>query len=505
MSSERNAVGKSEAFDLVILAIGYGLERDGATSYWRNEILGQPALDRPKQTFLVSGQGDGAFIDLLRLRISQYRQDRILDELFSRKGDLRAALKVLHDKFTSGHGSVNMFGEFERLADGENPAGKQFTASCAELRQRLRRDTEVVLRTRKQPFERLFDPSYARSSFQNKLLVYMLYKCGAFIPSSKKERLIRSEWSVSKRYVVRRHGTQRKKNLKRILSQLIFAEFVKQNESSALSLDDHQRWAGGYFGFPGPSAKAKDLPDDQKKVWRKEYLPGSTALVASAFCASLAGEAARLHPKDKRLRITLHRALPFGDEEVLQQACEYQGLMLDPEPSAGRTFPARNATIGLAYSCRQIVRSNRSVTRDELRSAMELLNLNEASSAMAADVSFLMAIPLLEPELKYTAPAPVCGVIYIDSKAHDYYIDDEQLTTLVSIAQSFLDGVVGRNDPLGGIRNVHLSSTSNARLLPGKPPKGVSKALELVTKVPPPRSSESFQFNFDYSDFVPTA
>jgi len=91
MSSQRKAVGRSQLFDLVILGIGYGLERDGATSYWRNEILGQPALDRPKQTFLVSGQGDGAFIDLLRLRISQYRQDRILDELFSRKAQLRAA------------------------------------------------------------------------------------------------------------------------------------------------------------------------------------------------------------------------------------------------------------------------------------------------------------------------------------------------------------------------------------------------------------------------------
>jgi hypothetical protein len=62
MSSDAKAVGKSQVFDLVVLAIGYGLERDGATSYWRNEIFGQPALYQPKQTFLVSGQGDGAFI-----------------------------------------------------------------------------------------------------------------------------------------------------------------------------------------------------------------------------------------------------------------------------------------------------------------------------------------------------------------------------------------------------------------------------------------------------------
>jgi hypothetical protein len=87
MSAEpqMKATGNSEAFDLVVLAIGYGLERDGARSYWRNETFGQPALEQPRRAFLVSRQGDGALIDLLRLRISQYRQDRILDEIFSDK------------------------------------------------------------------------------------------------------------------------------------------------------------------------------------------------------------------------------------------------------------------------------------------------------------------------------------------------------------------------------------------------------------------------------------
>jgi hypothetical protein len=82
------AVGLSSTFDFVVMAVGFGLEIDNPSSYWRNETFGQPSLSSPRRTFLVSGQGDGAMIDLLRLRISQYRQDRILDELFEGKREL---------------------------------------------------------------------------------------------------------------------------------------------------------------------------------------------------------------------------------------------------------------------------------------------------------------------------------------------------------------------------------------------------------------------------------
>ena len=37
-----NALGKSDDFDFVVLAIGFGLERDCTQSYWRNELYGQP-------------------------------------------------------------------------------------------------------------------------------------------------------------------------------------------------------------------------------------------------------------------------------------------------------------------------------------------------------------------------------------------------------------------------------------------------------------------------------
>jgi hypothetical protein len=71
--------------------------------------MGQPSLDQPRRTYLVSGQGDGAMIDLLRLRVSQYRQDRILDELFRGKDGLLQAITRVHDEYSTDIHKTGLF------------------------------------------------------------------------------------------------------------------------------------------------------------------------------------------------------------------------------------------------------------------------------------------------------------------------------------------------------------------------------------------------------------
>lgn len=75
------SAGLTEKFDIVVLTVGFGLEQGGQTSYWRNETFAQPQIGQARMTYIVSGAGDGAMIDLFRLRIAQFRQDRILTEL----------------------------------------------------------------------------------------------------------------------------------------------------------------------------------------------------------------------------------------------------------------------------------------------------------------------------------------------------------------------------------------------------------------------------------------
>jgi hypothetical protein len=58
------SAGETKTFHHVIMAVGYGLEKDNTRSYWRNDTLGQPSLAEPRRSFLVSGQGDGAMIEV---------------------------------------------------------------------------------------------------------------------------------------------------------------------------------------------------------------------------------------------------------------------------------------------------------------------------------------------------------------------------------------------------------------------------------------------------------
>lgn len=319
------AVGRVNDFDVVILAIGFGLERDGALSYWRNETMGQPSLDQPRQTLLVSGQGDGAMIDLLRLRISQFRQDRILDELFRDRNKMMLAIKQLHRDHTQDIHKRGLFGDLERL-EGKDVTREEFQKVREDLFRRLRRDTEVILHLQVKKLSELFDPDTTRISFQNKLLVYFLYKCGGFVPSSLDEKDLVIQYAIHPDRVIRRHGTLRDEQLKAILSNTLYGAIETRRGAAKpdpFSQTDKECWPGGYFGFPGRSRDTKNLGDPFREHWRKEYLPGPTELLATAFCASLAGALRAKHPKPGRLRVTLHRAVPFGDEEFLQQTCDY--------------------------------------------------------------------------------------------------------------------------------------------------------------------------------------
>jgi hypothetical protein len=497
-----HAIGASKIFDHVVLAVGFGIEQHDAISYWRNEQLGQPSLDQPRKTFLVSGQGDGAMIDLLRLRISHYRPDRILDQLFSDKPTLLAAIEDLYRHDLAARRPSSLFTPFESLGEREGPIANEFRAICDDLRKRLRRDTNVILHIRQQSFAAVFGRG---TSFQNRFLVYLLFKCGGFIPTSIDAEKVIAQHALGRDCVVIRHGTDRIAQSTRILSGTLLTKFKKRSRSPSFSLSDSIAWRGGYFGFFGPRDGASRLPDALKKSWRKEYLPSPTALLATALCSSIAGYLGGSHPADKRLRVTIHRAIQIGTEEVLQQACDYQGIAIAPERTAGRTFPAKNATIGLAYQCRRVIRSRRRVSKRLLEHTMTGLRLNDASSRMAKEVGFILAIPLLEPERDYTLPQPVLGVIYIDSDAPGFFVDDKSLQILLSIAQRFLDGLSRSPsaDDLGRVRNFRLSAIGNKRTATKALVGKAARSLELVDVVPPTTTSP-FQLNFDYSDFVPT-
>ncbi|UWU31668.1 FAD-dependent oxidoreductase (plasmid) [Rhizobium sp. WSM1274] len=496
--STGGSTGQTCDFDVVITATGFGIETASRFSYWRNDMVGQPNLEQPRLTFLLSGQGDGAMIDLLRLRISHFRQDRILSELFGHNDLLLEQIREIKKKDEEGRESET-FQSLEKLSLDMKDA---FDEVSRRLSSRLRRDTDVILRLKKPKLSDLFDGG-VRISFQNRVLVYALYKSGGFVPSTEKETVLVRQHAIPPERVIRRHGTKREMQLKNILSDSLFATLGSRNREKFRQTDEPS-WDGGYFGFTGRLGDTQDAGDDIRRQWRKEYLPGATALVAATFCAAVASFLSSSHPTGQRLRVTFHRAVSFGREEVLQQCCKYFGVDVDEggESPAGRTFPADNATIGLAYKTHAVIRSRKGIEAEELAAAMQFLNLSQASRSMAPDVRFVAALPMLASEDAH-GRNPVIGVLYIDSRADDFFLDGDRLQVVLNMMEGFA-GNLDRN----ALRDVdHISNRELARA-PSKwhtaveIPEEVRHALETVP-VPLARMRADSQFNLEYSDFIP--
>jgi hypothetical protein len=67
-------------FDAVILAVGFGLEREIAEvpwiSYWHNDSLHQVSF-KGSARHLISGCGDGGLTDLLRIRLRNFKHEEV--------------------------------------------------------------------------------------------------------------------------------------------------------------------------------------------------------------------------------------------------------------------------------------------------------------------------------------------------------------------------------------------------------------------------------------------
>jgi hypothetical protein len=213
-------LGKSEGdesvFDTVILAAGFGLEQRvpayETAPYWRNEQIAQPHLEGDKRNYVVSGYGDGALVDLCRLTIERFRQDTILYELFgSELEDLEAQMR---DRLGGIASTSNLFPIF-RAMDSDLLANAR-----AALAARVRKDTSVVLHIsgknkRTTSLSDIFGPT---SSRLNRLLAYLLHRCGAFATSlSDLDDCVRTHRATADA-VLCRHGANTREHLRAMIA-----------------------------------------------------------------------------------------------------------------------------------------------------------------------------------------------------------------------------------------------------------------------------------------------
>lgn len=236
--------GDSLKFDTIVLAVGFGLETQSpdypTDSYWRNEQHGQPILNGSRQNYVVSGFGDGALIDLCRLTIERFRQDTILLELF--QDDLitiEERFAEALEKLDKDANLFKLFRKFERI--------EIFNKAKRELSNRIRKDTRVALHIsgkdgKVTTFPYIFGPY---SSFLNRMLVFLLYRCGAFSISFKDLKSTVSQHGAPRKNVLCRHGADALGHL-----QTMFVDFDSVKKRFA-ELKKYQEQSPQQFWVPG--------------------------------------------------------------------------------------------------------------------------------------------------------------------------------------------------------------------------------------------------------------
>jgi len=168
----------SEEFDLVILAIGFGVENRFAlpgtdtSSYWHD--AGVPGADidgNPRPTFLVSGNGDGGLIDLIAASSTTFRHDDIVRGIAQRPGvqalreDLLAIDAQALDEDAAGRG-------FDFITAYENAVGARVEelGLVDQVHRGLRPGVQLFLQTRENELLSV------RTARLNRFAVYLLRK-----------------------------------------------------------------------------------------------------------------------------------------------------------------------------------------------------------------------------------------------------------------------------------------------------------------------------------------
>lgn len=472
------------SFDIIILAIGFGDElgssKHRAVSYWRNETLGQPDLSGRQRRYLVSGTGDGGLIDLLRLRIADFREDRIGYQLAPEGSPEYKAIQGLRATYYTEPSSQGA-----DLFDSARKLGSELHL-VDSIKRRLRADTLVSLQIHKG--QRVSDAFRGKSSFVNRFLVSLLYESLGFSPEFRDlENIGTDEFDE----VIIRHGTSTEDHIKRVFSgdiTSLLADLDKRRHQDSLINEVAGLWDTGW-------------PFDHKAgpgSLKRDYVPGATVAVSSAFVSALAPV---FSARGGDYRATLHRVVTMQavTEEVhLQQIAHYHGPRAASKSApnvVGRLFKIKYAVIGLAARTGQVLMSRPLGRSDDecrrlLRADMQRLGGESWDpEKMDEEVASVFACPLVymsEDSGDTNKAGKVVAVLFADSTKATAF-NDETVTQIVAACEEFGRYLhrVGQSEPRE-VLNVKSQATSHS--IDGSARRQLEEfSLLTAASTPPPR------------------
>ncbi|APG93212.1 hypothetical protein SAMCFNEI73_pB0012 (plasmid) [Sinorhizobium americanum] len=180
---DRDTVGggrenATSEFDIVVLAIGFGIEdrfalADAETaSYWHDAgVPGAEIAGNPRPTFLVSGNGDGGLIDLIAAASATFRHDDIVRGIAQRQGVQALSEPILAIDQQAMIADAAGQG-FDFIAAYDNAIGAQVEALglVDQMQENLRAGVQLFFQTREQELLSI------KTARLNRLAVYLLKK-----------------------------------------------------------------------------------------------------------------------------------------------------------------------------------------------------------------------------------------------------------------------------------------------------------------------------------------
>lgn len=348
--------GGQTRFDLVVLAVGFGVEEgvlnNDATSYWRNDRYSQaqPGIrSERRELILVSGTGDGAFIDLIRVCLQGFKHNRLIQDLFIECPVLIEHLQEMRERHLEELGTddnASLFGALEdlRKVSFAIPLGQQVKLVETRINKALRRDTRAILNGEYPSFHETL--SIKDKSFLNVCIAYCLYQARAFTYiGGRSTKIDKHEVDIAGYGRLRvddalfRHGSRREDVMRRagLAQGEIEKLFRKRTHDPKLLL---RLWAPGWWSH--------SIVGGTQDKWWLERVPDVEQVVAAVTLGPLEQRIRALPSmNDCLFRVTLHQTMHYpssmGILHCYQQLSPYFGTASGDrlKGKAGRVFLTR--------------------------------------------------------------------------------------------------------------------------------------------------------------------
>jgi hypothetical protein len=441
--------------NVIIYATGFGVERadDSHTvPYWRNDLLGQLDLHADGKsitTYVVSGIGDSGLTDLFRLKILNFRHERIFYELFNDASpELIGCLRDIQSSFRTKKKSTKdwLFLQFEELM--KKSSGAELARSLSQLlTSRMRNDTLVILNGSPKLFCDALDLD--RSSLSNALLAFLLFKLDAFEYRSGRLTKRNKNWAFGsgasarklprRAHLIMRHGPEREIPLRSV--KLEWANKVLKKRAATSFNTAEQIFEPGWW-----AQNRVDLPSSAGA----EFVPPITVTLASTFVNTLAdilsdrlfskAHASSRKGDSPQFRVTLHRVARFAEKEMFHQIAPYAGRPVDHQiDSLGRIFTIEGGLVGIAIRNGRPVIFRRDPSKfEEMKTRIHFEKL--LAHPIRDNVSSMIATPFFVRSPTDTEKLHVAFVMFADSSELDFF-NSEMLKTIYAACTGFVRNV----------------------------------------------------------------